>query len=126
MADKTNDELQKIAMQTHLEVLQREDLRRDLAINLRFVDGPLLPGDRVYYWQEDPSKIVRGLKSGKWIKARVIAVDGPICSIDIGTQLIRVNISKLRKEPDCTDWDSYVTRERAADSVEAPSSDVFW
>ena len=35
--DKDNEELQKLAMKTHLEVQQREDIRRDFAEKMRFV-----------------------------------------------------------------------------------------
>ena len=55
--DKTNEELQRLAMKTHLEVQQREDIRRDLASNLRFVPPNLVQGDHVYFWQTDSSKI---------------------------------------------------------------------
>ena len=131
--DKTNEEIQKLAMKIHLEVIQQEDLRRDLAASLRFVDGPFFPGDRVYFWQDDPSGIRQGRNLGQWIKARVVAVDGSIVSIDTGTQLLRVNQSKLKKEPDMTDKDrpataspDGVSRERAIDVTDAPAEDVLW
>ena len=49
--DLLNEEIQKLAMKTHLEVQQREDIRRDLA-------------ERMKFWQEDPSQIQQGRKSG--------------------------------------------------------------
>ena len=60
--DHTNEEIQRIAMKTHIEVQQREDIRRDLAASLKFIPADLTPGDRVYYWQDDPSKIKQGKK----------------------------------------------------------------
>ena len=45
----------KMAMKTLLEVQQREDIRRDLAERMKFVPPDLRTGERVFYWQEDPS-----------------------------------------------------------------------
>ena len=63
--DLLNEEIQQLAMQTHLEVQQREDFRRDLAERMKFVPPDLRAGEYVFYWQEDPSKIQQGRKSGK-------------------------------------------------------------
>ena len=52
-----------MAMRTHLEVQQREDIRRDLAERMKFVPPNLRAGENVSYWQEDPSKIQQGRKS---------------------------------------------------------------
>ena len=75
-ADQDNEELQRLAMKTHLEVQQREDIRRDLVDKMRFVPPNLTIGEKVYYWQEDSSKIKIGRKSGSWIKAPIVAVSG--------------------------------------------------
>ena len=78
--DFLNEEIQKLAMQTHLEIQQREDIRRDLAERMKFVPPDLRvgeSGESVFYWQEDPSKIQQGRKSGKWLKVEIIAVKGP-------------------------------------------------
>ena len=62
--DFLNEEIQKLAMQTHLEIQQGEDLRRDLAERMKFVPPDLRVGERVlFYWQEDPRKIQQGRKS---------------------------------------------------------------
>ncbi len=45
--DVTNEELQRIAMKTHLEIQQREDIRRDLAANMKFIPAEMVPGERV-------------------------------------------------------------------------------
>ena len=31
----------------------------------------------MFYWQEDPSKLQQGRKTGKWLKVEIIAVKGP-------------------------------------------------
>ena len=76
--DLLNEEIQKLSMWTHLEVQQREDIRRDLAEQMKFVPPDLRAGENVFYWQEDPSKIQQGRKSGKWLKVEIIAVKGPM------------------------------------------------
>ena len=95
--DKTNEELQRLAMKTHLEVQQREDIRRDLAANLRFVPPNLVQGDHVYFWQTDSSKIKQGKKSGNWVKAIIVAVQGPMATINNGTSILQVSVPKLRR-----------------------------
>ena len=54
-----DEELQKSAMKTHLEIQQREDIRRDLAKRMKCVPPDLRSGKHVFYWQEDPNKQVR-------------------------------------------------------------------
>ena len=58
--DLLNEEIQKLAMQTHLEIQQREDIRRDLTERVKFVFPDLRVGESVCYWQEDPSKTQQG------------------------------------------------------------------
>ena len=60
MLDPLNEEIQKLAMRTHLEVQQREDIRRDLAERMKFVYPDLHAGEHAFHWQEDPSKIQQG------------------------------------------------------------------
>ena len=66
--DLLNEEIQKLAMKTHREVQQREDIRRDLAEQMKFVPPDLRAGEHVFYWQEDPSKIQQRRKSVKMIE----------------------------------------------------------
>ena len=75
--DLLNEENQKLAMKTHLEVQQREDIRRDLAERMKFVPPDLRVGKQMFCWREDPSKIQQGRQSGKWLKVEIIAVKGP-------------------------------------------------
>ena len=49
--DLLNDEIQKLAMRTHLEVQQREDIRRDHAERMKFGPPDLEAGENVFYWK---------------------------------------------------------------------------
>ena len=44
--DLLNEEIQKLAVKTHLEVQQREDIRRDLAERMTFVLPDLRVGEK--------------------------------------------------------------------------------
>ena len=95
VADR-NEELSKQAFQ---EARQSEDIRRDLAQNLRMSSKPLQVKDKVFYWQEDKSKIRSdGSKGGIWLKGKVISIEGAMVGLDLGTQLIKVNMTKVRKD----------------------------
>ena len=72
-----NEEKQKLAMTTHLEVQQREDIRRDLAERMKLVPPDLRTGEHVFYWQEDPGKIEQGRKSGKLLMVEITALKAP-------------------------------------------------
>ena len=75
--DLLNEEIQKLAMKTHLEVQQRKDTRRDLAASMKFVPPDLRVRETVFCWQEDPSIIQHGRKSRKWLKVEIFAVKAP-------------------------------------------------
>ena len=64
---------------------------------MSFVPPDLRVGEKVFYWQEDPSKIQQGRKSGKWLNVEIIAVKGPMAVISIGASTFQVNTSKLRR-----------------------------
>ena len=66
-----NEEIQKLAMRTHLEVQQREDIRRDLVERMKFVPPDLRAREHVFHWKEDPSKNQQGRTSGKWLKVEM-------------------------------------------------------
>ncbi len=103
-------------MKTHLEVQQREDIRRDLAEKMRFVPPNLVPGEKVYYWQEDSSKIKIGKKSGSWIKATIVAVKGSMATINNGTSVLQVNVTKLRRPLEEIDFEG-ISDSRERDEV---------
>ena len=118
--DLLNEEIQKLAMKTHLEVQQLEDIRRDPAEGMKFVPPDLRVGEQVFYWQEDPSKIQQERKSGKWLRVEIIAVKGPIVVINTGTSIFQVNASKLRRLLDTVDL------EELPDSCERTEALVLW
>ena len=64
----------------------------------------------MFYWQEDPSKIQQGRKSGKWLKVEIIAVNGPMVVISTGVSMISVNSSKLRRPWALWIWKNFWTR----------------
>ena len=73
----------KLAMKTHLEVQQRVSIRRYLAERMKFVPPDLRVREQVSFWQEDPSKIQQGRKSGKWLKVEIIVVTGSMVVINL-------------------------------------------
>ena len=114
------EDIQKLDMKTHLEVQQREDIRRDHAEGMKFVPPDLRVREQVFYWQEDPSKIQQGRKSGKWLKLEIIAVEGPVAVINTGTSIFQVFASKLRRPLDTVDL------EELLDSFERTGAPVLW
>ena len=51
----------------------------------------------MFYWQQDPSQIQQGRKSGKWLKVEIIAIKGPMAVISTGStifQVIRLSTSR--------------------------------
>ena len=55
--------------------------------------------DKVFYWQEDKSKIRSdGSKGGIWLIGKVISLEGAMVGLDLGTRLIKVNMTKVRKD----------------------------
>lgn len=51
----------------------------------------------MYYWVEDKIKS-DGSHSGKWIKGKLVSVDGSMVGVDLGTRIVKVNVSKIRKD----------------------------
>ena len=85
--------LRSLAMQKFLEAL-----RRDIASKLQLSDG--------HFFLEIRFSI--GLKINlksnpmvhteeKWIKGKLISVDGSMVGVDLGTRIVKVNISKIKK-----------------------------
>ena len=66
--DKTDIELQKIAQKTYREARQADDIRRDLARQLRPTSGPFNPGDNIYYWV----KVIGSANKGHWERGKVL------------------------------------------------------
>ena len=107
-------------MKTHLEIQQREDIRRDLAVRMKFVPPDLRTREHVLYWQEDPSNTQQGRKSGTWLKVEILAVKGSMVVICTGSSIFQVNASKLRRPLDTVDL------EELPDSREQTGAPVLW
>jgi hypothetical protein len=89
--------IQREALKAHMEARQRTDIRRDLVSKLRPSDGPFEPGQSIWYWNRDLSKI----RGGEWQPSRVLAyTKPPMVTIELNGQSTRVNQSKIRKNPD--------------------------
>ena len=84
-------------MRTHLDVQQREDVRRDLAGRMKFVPPDLRAGENVFYLQEDPSKIQQGRKCGKWLKVEIVAIKGPMAVVCTGSTIFQAKYKKIMK-----------------------------
>jgi hypothetical protein len=116
-ADKTAHAVRRLAMKSYIEARQSADLRKDIAAHLKFDEGPFQPGQSVWYWQHDPSKIKsNGQFGGNWLKAKLLTFDGSMAGIDIGSRILKVNISKLRK-----DYDHFADVEVPMIDVEQPN-----
>ena len=55
--DKLDREVRKLALRAHLEARQHDDLMSDLAQHVRPSEGPFNPGERVFVWEKDHSKV---------------------------------------------------------------------
>ena len=77
-------------------------------------------GEKVFYWQEDPSKIQQGRKSGKWLKVEIIAVKGPMVVVSTGASIFQVGAGKLRRPLDTVDLKDLT------DSRERTGAPVLW
>ena len=92
-------QIKQLSKQAFQEARQSEDIRRDLAQNPRMSSKPLQVKDKVFYRQEDNSKIRSdGSKGGIWLKGKVISIEGAMIGLDLGTRLIKVNMTKVRKD----------------------------
>ena len=92
-------QIKQLSKQAFQEARQSEDIRRDLAQNLRMSSKPLQVKDKVFYWQEDKSKIRSdGSKGRIWLKGKVICIEGAMVGLDLGTRLIKDNMTKVRKD----------------------------
>ena len=90
---------------------------------------PLQVKDKAFYWQEDKSKIRSdGSKGGIWLKGKVISIEGAMVGLDLGTRLIKVNMTKLRKDdtipPRKPGIDLLLPEERESLQKEQPGSSV--
>ena len=92
-------QIKQLSKQAFQEARQSEDIRRDLAQNFRMSSKPLQLKDKVFYSQEDKPEIRSdGSKGGIWLKGKVISLEGAMVGPDLGTRLIKVNMTKVRKD----------------------------
>ena len=92
-------QIKQLSKQAFQEARQSEDIRRDLAQNLRMSSKPLQVKDKVFFWQEDKSKTRSDeSKGGIWLKGKVISIEGAMVGLDLGTRLIKVNMTKVRRD----------------------------
>ena len=94
--DRTNQELQRIAMRAHQEARQAQDLRSDLARRVMPSDGPYVKGDKVFVWMKDESKIK---SEGVWVRGKVMGQAGAMVIVHAHQAILRVNPSKIRHGP---------------------------
>ena len=95
--DRRDTVLKKLALQSHLEARQLEDVKRDLAQRVKKSDGPFTTGERVFVWIQDPS---RKKDLGKWLRGRVLSQTGPMVMVDMFSEVRTVNESNLRRNHD--------------------------
>ena len=109
--EATAQAVKELAMRAYSAARQALDLRRDLAARLNMSEGPFSIGENVYYWnsaanarvQGDLSKqkTADGKRTGGWIKGKIVSTGtGAMVGVDLGTRIVRVNVSKLRRNAD--------------------------
>jgi hypothetical protein len=116
---KSEDEVQQEAMTIHMEVQQRADMRRDLAANMRMTPTEVRPGGQCYYWREYTRRIKQGKKGGRWASVVIVSINGPLGTVNTGTNILHVNNSKLRRPLESVDLD------QLPDSRERPPN-MLW
>ena len=95
--DRTNLELQRVALRAHQEARQAQDLRADLARRTMPSDGPYFQGEKVFIWTQDSSKFK---DKGRWVRATVLGQEGAMVQANTGKSVVRVNQSKVRRDHD--------------------------
>jgi hypothetical protein len=114
--DRLEVELKRLALKAHLEARQLNDLRHDLSWSVRPSDGPYSPGDRVFFWNQDHSKIKH---KGEWVRGKVLIQTGPMVTIEALGTVQKINQPKVRREHD--EWhDVPLPRE-----LEQPGSSAY-
>ena len=93
---------------------------RDLAERMKFVPPDFRAGENVFYWQEDPSKIQQGRKSGRWLKVVIIAVNCSMAVVNTAATIFQATVSNLRSPLDIVDL------EELPDSRERAGAPVLW
>ena len=101
--DKTQLELQRLAMRAHQEARQAADLRHDMAKRTMPSDGPYKPGDKVFVWSSPVNANAiasKAWKKERWIRGTVISQEGAMVNVHVDNAVMRVNQSKVRRDHD--------------------------
>ena len=99
--DKTQLELQRLALRAHQEARQAADLRHDMAKRTMPSDGPYKPGDKVFVWSSPVnanSIASKAWKKERWIRGTVISQEGAMVNVHVDNSVMRVNQSKVRRD----------------------------
>ena len=87
-------QIKQLSKQAFQEARQSEDIRRDLAQNCRMSSKPLQA--RTKYFAGRKTNPI-GSKGGIWLKGKIISLEGAMVGLDLGSRLIKVNMTKVRK-----------------------------
>ena len=87
--EKKIEAVRMLATKAYLEAKQAK---------LNMSSGPFPPGANIFYWAENKNKITSdGSRGGKWVKGKLLTIEGSMAGIDLGTRIVRTNVSKIRK-----------------------------
>ena len=105
LGDRTQQELQRLALRAHQEARQSADLRHDMAKRTMPSDGPYKPGDKVFVWSEPVNANMIAFKSKawkkeRWIRGTVISQEGSMVNVHVDNAVMRVNQSKILRGHD--------------------------
>ena len=106
--DRTQQELQRLALKAHQEARQAADLRHDMAKRTMTSDGPYKPGEKVFVWSAPAnanSISSKALRKEKWIRGTVISQEGSMVNVDVENAVLRVYQSKIRRDHD--EWHDF-------------------
>ena len=101
--DRTQQELQRLALRAHQEARQSQDLRHDMAKRTMPSDGPYKPGDKVFVWSAPAnanSISNKALKRERWIRGTVLSQESSMVNVHVENAVMRVNQSKIRRDHD--------------------------
>ena len=101
--DRTQQELQRLALKAHQEARQAADLRHDTAKRTMPSDGPYKPGDKVFVWTSPVnanSIASKAWRKGRWVRGTVISQEGAMVNVHVDRSVMRVNQSKIRRDHD--------------------------
>jgi len=99
--DRTQQELQRLALKAHQEARQAADLRHDMAKRTMPSDGPYKPGDKVFVWTSPAnanSIAHKAWKKEMWIRGTVFSQEGAMVNVHVDSSVMRVNQSKIRRD----------------------------